>query len=54
VNSTTSRRLDLQNFDDFPKPSGRFEPSVTLERLARLEGVMLDEIKELGKLVNGK
>ncbi|RJP53885.1 MAG: N-6 DNA methylase [Anaerolineaceae bacterium] len=30
------------------------KPSVTLERLARLEGVMLDEIKELGKLVNGK
>jgi hypothetical protein len=46
--------LDLQNFDDFPKPSGRFERSVTLERLARLESVMLDEIKELGKLVNGK
>jgi hypothetical protein len=33
-------------------PSGRF--GVTLERLARLESVMLDEIKELGKLVNGK
>ena len=30
------------------------QPSVTLERLARLEGVMLDEIAELGKLVNGK
>jgi len=30
------------------------QPSVTLERLARLEGVMLDEIRELGKLVNGK
>ena len=30
------------------------KPSVTLERLALLEGVMLDEIKELGKLVNGK
>jgi type I restriction enzyme M protein len=30
------------------------KPSVTLERLARLENVMLDEIKELGKLVNGK
>jgi type I restriction enzyme M protein len=30
------------------------KPSVTLERLARLESVMLDEIKELGKLVNGK
>jgi len=30
------------------------KPSVTLERLARLEQVMLDEIKELGKLVNGK
>ena len=30
------------------------KPSVTLERLARLEGVMLDEIRELGKLVNGE
>ena len=30
------------------------KPSVTLERLARLESVMLDEIKELGKLINGK
>jgi type I restriction enzyme M protein len=30
------------------------KPSVTLERLARLEKVLLDEIKELGKLVNGK
>ncbi|NUQ85216.1 MAG: N-6 DNA methylase, partial [Anaerolineales bacterium] len=30
------------------------KPSVTLERLARLESVMLDEIRELGKLVNGK
>ncbi|MHB8778515.1 MAG: hypothetical protein ACYC6R_12265 [Anaerolineales bacterium] len=30
------------------------KPSVTLERLARLESVMLDEIGELGKLVNGK
>ena len=30
------------------------QPSVTLERLARLESVILDEIKELGKLVNGK
>jgi type I restriction enzyme M protein len=30
------------------------QPSVTLERLARLESVMLDEINELGKLVNGK
>ena len=30
------------------------KPSVTLERLARLESVMLDEIKELGKLVNGE
>jgi type I restriction enzyme M protein len=30
------------------------QPSVTLERLARLESVMLDEIRELGKLVNGK
>lgn len=29
-------------------------PAVTLERLARLESVMLDEIRELGKLVNGK
>lgn len=29
-------------------------PAVTLERLARLESVMLDEIKELGELVNGK
>jgi hypothetical protein len=28
-------------------------PAVTLERLTRLENVMLDEIKELGKLVNG-
>jgi hypothetical protein len=27
---------------------------VTLERLAQLEGVMLDEIREIGKLVNGK
>jgi hypothetical protein len=25
-------------------------PAVTLERLARLENVMLDEIRELGKL----
>ncbi len=30
------------------------KPSVTLERLARLEGVMLDEINELKKLVNGE
>ena len=30
------------------------KPSVTLERLARLESVMLDEIRELGKLVNSK
>ena len=30
------------------------KPSVTLERLARLESVMLDKIKELGKLVNGE
>ena len=29
------------------------QPSVTLERLAQLESVMLDEIRELGKLVNG-
>jgi len=29
-------------------------PFVTLERLARLESVMLDEIRELGKLVNGE
>jgi type I restriction enzyme M protein len=29
-------------------------PAVTLERLARLEGVMVEEIRELGKLVNGK
>jgi type I restriction enzyme M protein len=30
------------------------KPSVTLERLARLESVMLDEINELKKLVNGE
>jgi type I restriction enzyme M protein len=30
------------------------KPSVTLERLSRLEQVMLDEIQELGKLVNGE
>ncbi len=30
------------------------QPAVTLERLARLEGVMLEEIRELGKLVNGE
>ncbi|HXQ35870.1 MAG TPA: hypothetical protein VN843_17780, partial [Anaerolineales bacterium] len=30
------------------------KPSVTLERLTLLENVMLDEIRELGKLVNGK
>ena len=35
------------------KPSGRFW-NVTLERLSRLEQVMLDEIRELGKLVNGE
>lgn len=29
------------------------QPSATLERLARLEQVMMDEIRELGKLVNG-
>jgi len=29
-------------------------PAVTLERLARLEQVMLDEIQEIGKLVNGE
>ncbi len=29
-------------------------PAVTLERLARLEQVMLDEIRELGKLVSGE
>jgi type I restriction enzyme M protein len=28
------------------------QPSVTLERLSRLEQVMMDEIRELGKLVN--
>jgi type I restriction enzyme M protein len=28
------------------------KPSVTLERLSRLESVMLDEIRELGKLVS--
>ncbi|MCZ2128424.1 MAG: type I restriction-modification system subunit M [Anaerolineales bacterium] len=30
------------------------KPSVTLERLARLESVMAEEIRELGELVNGK
>jgi type I restriction enzyme M protein len=30
------------------------QPSVTLERLARLESVMLDEIRELGRLINGE
>lgn len=30
------------------------KPAVTLERLARLEQVMLEEIRELGKLVNGE
>jgi hypothetical protein len=30
------------------------KPAVTLERLARLESVMLDEIEELKKLVSGK
>jgi len=30
------------------------KPSVTLERLSRLEQVMMDEIRELGKLVNGE
>jgi hypothetical protein len=30
------------------------KPSVTLEHLSRLEQVMLDEIRELGKLVNGE
>jgi hypothetical protein len=30
------------------------KPSVTLERLARLEGVMMSEIDELKKLVSGK
>ena len=29
------------------------KPSVTLERLARLESVMMDEIEELKKLVKG-
>jgi hypothetical protein len=40
------------------KPSGRFwdaayheKPSVTLERLARLESVMMDDISELKKLL---
>ena len=58
VNSTTSRRLGLLNFDDFPKPSGRSwnavyheQPSVTLERLARLESVMMSEIEELKGLL---
>ena len=30
------------------------KPSVTLERLARLESVMMSEIDELKKLVSGK
>ena len=30
------------------------KPSVTLERLARLEQVMMDEIEELKKLVSGE
>jgi len=30
------------------------QPSVTLERLARLESVMASEIEELKKLVSGK
>jgi hypothetical protein len=30
------------------------KPAVTLERLARLEGVMLEEIEELRKLVSSK
>ncbi len=50
VNSETSRRLNLQNFDDSPKPSGRFW-AVTLERLARLEQVMASEIEELKALL---
>jgi len=50
VNSTTSRRLDLLNFDDSPKPSGRFW-AVTLERLARLEELMVSEISEIKKLL---
>ncbi len=44
------------------KPSGRFwadavyheKPSVTLERLARLESVMLDEIEEIKKMMNAE
>ena len=59
VNNTTSRRLNLQNFDDSPKPSGRFwknaayheQPSVTLERLARLEDIMVSEIEAIKKLL---
>lgn len=60
VNNTTSRRLNLQNFDVSPtlrqaqgKPSGRFW-AVTLERLSRLEGVMLDEISELKKMMKAE
>ncbi|MBU2611339.1 MAG: hypothetical protein KJ606_10410 [Chloroflexi bacterium] len=44
------------------EPSGRFgmeaayheKPSVTLERLSRLEQVMLDEIKELRELTSSR
>ncbi len=53
VNSATSRRFDLQNFGGCSKPSGRFW-MVTLERLVRLESVMMSEIEELLKLVSDK
>ena len=55
----TSRRFFSSDSDFRREPSGRFsadavyheKPSVTLERLSRLEQVMLDEIGELKKIL---
>ena len=55
----TSRRFGQKSRVARIKPSGRFwtdaayheKPSVTLERLARLESVMLDEIAEIKKMM---
>ena len=51
--ASAKKHVCIQTFGTVELASGRFW-NVTLERLARLEGVMLDEIDELKKLVNGK
>ena len=49
----------MKTLESCKNPSGQIwadavyheKPSVTLERLARLEGVMLDEIEEIKKMM---